>query len=541
MPKENNKMQVDIDTLKKQNVNDLLSIKELYKRIEELGEKITQIKYIDNTLVKKIKKEYEKLNKIILDENIQVQLVNKIDELKNNVNDNNSQLDKIVPLYLSKDFFKLPYSIQERLETILNNENINEIVFPYDLTITLEKQLIIKRDNLKINFNNCLFQFPNSYAANTRYEYGKSVGCNIITFIDSNNIQIENLKINGNRKSYNGSDTTNDKWQVGIYLNNVKNFKLKSFECYEINYHALVVYNGVNCIFNNLILNNNGCCGGNGGYSDVYTFDDDSVYSSLTFQNIYSKRDDLLADNTGQLFYINSESTIINNIVGINISSPFDFRKGEHIVKDVFVKGARGLTVGTYPQNKTFPKITMENINLIDLIGNDSGGALLYVTACDKLNIKNINLSSIDNYSYYYGVLIKKGASGAPINDLKNIIIENISIDLKKVEGRNIMFESIIEPIYIKNLNILSNKGHNAIRSSNCNTDIFIENYKSSGVYTIEVESLDKKVKIKNQPTFGNGVPNFKPSFIGQDYLDLTNKKKYISFGNSNISDWVVI
>ena len=62
MSKENNKMQVDIDTLKKQNVNDLLSIKELYKRIEELGEKITQIKYIDNTLVKKLKKEFDILN-----------------------------------------------------------------------------------------------------------------------------------------------------------------------------------------------------------------------------------------------------------------------------------------------------------------------------------------------------------------------------------------------------------------------------------------------------------------------------------------------
>ena len=67
MPKENNKMQVDIDTLKKQNVNDLSSIKELYKRIEELGEKTTQIKYINNTLVKKLKKEYENLKKIILD------------------------------------------------------------------------------------------------------------------------------------------------------------------------------------------------------------------------------------------------------------------------------------------------------------------------------------------------------------------------------------------------------------------------------------------------------------------------------------------
>ena len=101
MTKENNKVdinkhEIDIGTLKKQNVNDLLSIKELYKRIEELGEKITQVKYIDNTLVKKIKKEYEKLKKIILDENIQVQLDNKIDEfnikLTNDIETINSQL-----------------------------------------------------------------------------------------------------------------------------------------------------------------------------------------------------------------------------------------------------------------------------------------------------------------------------------------------------------------------------------------------------------------------------------------------------------------
>ena len=100
MPKENNKMQVDIDTLKKQNVNDLLSIKELYIRIEELGEKTTQIKYIDNTLVKKIKKEYNNLKKIILDENIQFKLSNDIEtinsqqvKLNNNIKTINSQLD----------------------------------------------------------------------------------------------------------------------------------------------------------------------------------------------------------------------------------------------------------------------------------------------------------------------------------------------------------------------------------------------------------------------------------------------------------------
>ena len=102
MPKENNKMQVDIDTLKKQNVNDLLSIKELYSKLEEVGEKITQIKHIDNTLVKKLKKEYEKLKKIILDENVQIKISNDIKtinskqvKLTNDIETINSHLDNM--------------------------------------------------------------------------------------------------------------------------------------------------------------------------------------------------------------------------------------------------------------------------------------------------------------------------------------------------------------------------------------------------------------------------------------------------------------
>ena len=46
-----NKHEVDIDTLKKQNVNDLLSIKQLYgklKEIEELTSKIYNIAKISN-------------------------------------------------------------------------------------------------------------------------------------------------------------------------------------------------------------------------------------------------------------------------------------------------------------------------------------------------------------------------------------------------------------------------------------------------------------------------------------------------------------
>ena len=77
-----NKHEVDIDILFKQNENDLCSIKELYRKIEELENKIDQIKYIDIKLADKLKKDYEKLKRIILDENIQAKLTNDINEIK---------------------------------------------------------------------------------------------------------------------------------------------------------------------------------------------------------------------------------------------------------------------------------------------------------------------------------------------------------------------------------------------------------------------------------------------------------------------------
>ena len=105
MPKENNKVdinkhEIDIDTLFKQNVNDLSAIKELYKKLKDMENKISQIKYIDSQLANKLKKEYEKLKNIIFDENIQVKLTNDINDIKevntkltNDIESINSQLD----------------------------------------------------------------------------------------------------------------------------------------------------------------------------------------------------------------------------------------------------------------------------------------------------------------------------------------------------------------------------------------------------------------------------------------------------------------
>ena len=169
MTKENNKVDInkhemDIDTLKKQNVNDLLSIKEIYSKLEELGEKITKIKYIDNTLVKKIKKEYENLNKIILDENIQVQLDNKIDEFNlklthdiETINSNNSQLTNNIE------------TINSQLVTIETNirEYISIENFPRNSLEKNDTQRFVRAIDYCVNNNHNLKLANNEYIVDT--------------------------------------------------------------------------------------------------------------------------------------------------------------------------------------------------------------------------------------------------------------------------------------------------------------------------------------------------------------------------------------
>ena len=60
-----NSQQVDIENLFKQNELDLCSIKELYKKIEEMEKEISQIKYINEVLNDKLRKEIESLKDLI--------------------------------------------------------------------------------------------------------------------------------------------------------------------------------------------------------------------------------------------------------------------------------------------------------------------------------------------------------------------------------------------------------------------------------------------------------------------------------------------
>ena len=95
MPYDINSQQIDIENLFKQNANDLSSIKELYRKLKDLEGKISQIKYIDTKLADKLKKDYEKLKRIILDENIQAKLTNDINEINTSINNINNDINEI--------------------------------------------------------------------------------------------------------------------------------------------------------------------------------------------------------------------------------------------------------------------------------------------------------------------------------------------------------------------------------------------------------------------------------------------------------------
>ena len=104
MNNENNKMQVDIDTLFKQNVNDLSSIKELYSKLKDMENKILQIKNIDSQLAIKLKKDYENLKKIILDENVQAKLANDIETINLQLDTKTSKVEMNNKLLNSRKF-----------------------------------------------------------------------------------------------------------------------------------------------------------------------------------------------------------------------------------------------------------------------------------------------------------------------------------------------------------------------------------------------------------------------------------------------------
>ena len=76
-----------VEELQSQNSIDFQGIKNIKESIKKLNSEITKAKNLNNSINKKILSEYEKIKKIILDENVSVTLDNKISNVNKLLND----------------------------------------------------------------------------------------------------------------------------------------------------------------------------------------------------------------------------------------------------------------------------------------------------------------------------------------------------------------------------------------------------------------------------------------------------------------------
>ena len=85
----------DIENLQDQNKYDFQEIKRLDGLIKEYDKRVTQSINFNNLINKKIESDYNKIKKIILDENVSATLDKKIDDVINKINELEERINNL--------------------------------------------------------------------------------------------------------------------------------------------------------------------------------------------------------------------------------------------------------------------------------------------------------------------------------------------------------------------------------------------------------------------------------------------------------------
>ena len=85
----------DIQNLQDQNKYDFQEIKRLDGLIKEYDKRVTQSINFNNLINKKIESDYNKIKKIILDENVSATLDKKIDDVINKINELEERINNL--------------------------------------------------------------------------------------------------------------------------------------------------------------------------------------------------------------------------------------------------------------------------------------------------------------------------------------------------------------------------------------------------------------------------------------------------------------
>lgn len=417
-----NKHEVDIDTLFKQNVNDLLSIKELYSKLKETDERISQIKYIDSTIVKKIKKEYESLKKVILDENVQIEINNKINNVQKQIENFSTEFIDV------KKFGVVGDGITDDTVAMQNALNHGGNLFVNEGTYLLSGELKFKSNTfLKGVYGKTIFQ---KKEAKYIRESDNSERWTVLALIGNTgselaceNVTIENIIFDGNGGRENevyikpeyGDDQSGAKL---IDVINADNITLKNVVSRNNNYLGSAFTSCSNIYIENFKSIN--CDVG------ICIFKDEKTNRELknyTFKNIFIDGHDM---SEGISFYSKcyiknvkvSDVTILNKekgtslLIGGEYSGDFGVIDGQF--NNINIKNsAIGLSIRQKSNNNQLTNINIENckqgFHITDTSNNN--------------NISNVNIHNINSFGLYIGT--------DTFNNLcSNINLKNCNIDL---------------------------------------------------------------------------------------------------------------
>lgn len=331
-----NKIQQNVKELQDQNFIDFQQWKKLGKDIEKLSEKI---KLSDTNLIvlmKKIKNDYENLKKIIVDENVQVQLNNKIEKNKSEISkklDINTFLDEVNNINTKIDEnvneinAELKTKAKKRLIYYLsdygkvNDEN-------YDNTPSFKQAISdLQKTGGKLIIDNGIWEFKtpciiDSWLFGCTIE-GMSRG--IINNESNNNAKIGNF---GTIINYSGTGclfTFNGKLNH-CEISNLRILLSDSSECMKFNY---TFHRG---IINQLtVLGGKGCLEFNTGtYVRIENF---AYNSSYQYAEYGIRIGNSTTRYTTEFFYINNSSIDFGNLSSANCIDIYRLEGGLYIDK----------------------------------------------------------------------------------------------------------------------------------------------------------------------------------------------------------------
>ena len=451
-----NSQQVDIENLFKQNENDLVSIKELYRKLKAIEEKITQIKYIDSKLADKLKKDYEKLKRVILDENIQVKLTNDIKEIDTQIDIINKQV-----VYTNNPPKGLNPLIgngsdeSEKLNKIIdyccnNNKKLIINEGTYLVNIEINKRIIIegcgRRKTILKSFT------PNKPVIKFK---GLPVSENEHSDKHIEFIELSNMTINGNgfsdglslnfisRSTFNNIEIENCFNNNGLYLLECFDSAFYSFsigESGKINHtkSAIYIQNGLgntvdNCNtlkFFDFIIQNN--------LTDIVL---DGTITSSPNNNItfYSPHIEYWTGNVNSAIFIkgNNENIVFNGGTIVNYKNKF-------IEFDVTSKG-----------NYKFDKIQQwgnENTIIYDIKGNND--LFVDITQNEFLSSNPSHIQIADNLKNNVLLIGNRGrcdtkgsykVNGIYINDFINGFDSTLEESYQNLVGKNKKGERLLK------------------------------------------------------------------------------------------------